>query len=53
MVKSEEFNQLVKWLFFGNRGIIAENACHQLSKVVKYTQLVANLAILHNLFRTR
>jgi hypothetical protein len=43
MVKSEEFNQFVKWLFIGNRGIIAENVRHQLSKVVKYNQLVATL----------
>ena len=46
MVKREEFNQFVKWSFSGNRGIISENVRHQLSKVVKYNQLVANLAIL-------
>lgn len=47
MVKREEFNPFVKWQFSGNRGIIAENVRHQLSKVVKYNQLVANLAILN------
>lgn len=46
--KSEEFNQFVKWLFFGNQGIIAENIRHEQTKVIKYNQLVANLAILHN-----
>lgn len=46
--KSEEFNQFIKWLFFGNQGIIAENVRHEQRKVVKYNQLVANLAILHN-----
>ena len=38
-----------KWLFFGNQGLIAENVRHVQRKVVKYNQLVANLAILHNL----
>ena len=33
---------------FGNQGIIAENVRHEQRKVVKYNQLVANLAILHN-----
>lgn len=46
--KSEEFNQFIKWLFFGNQGVIAENVRHEQRKVVKYNQLVANLAILHN-----
>jgi TnpA family transposase len=46
--KSEEFNQFIKWLFFGNQGIIAENIQHEQRKVVKYNQLVANMAILHN-----
>lgn len=46
--KSEEFNQFIKWLFFGNQGLIAENVRHEQRKVVKYNQLVANLAILHN-----
>ncbi len=46
--KSEEFNQFVKWLFFGNQGVIAENVRHEQRKVVKYNQLVANLTILHN-----
>lgn len=46
--KSEEFNQFVKWLFFGGEGIIAENVRHEQRKVVKYNQLVANLVILHN-----
>lgn len=45
--KSEEFNQFIKWLFFGNQGIIAENVRHEQRKVVKYNQLVANLGILH------
>lgn len=46
--KSEEFNQFIKWLFFGNQGLIAENVRHEQRKGIKYNQLVANLAILHN-----
>lgn len=46
--KSEEFNNFVKWFFFGGDGIIAENIRHEQSKVVKYNQLVANMVILYN-----
>lgn len=46
--KSEEFNQFVKWLFFGNQGTIAENVRDEQRKIIKYNQLVANMVILHN-----
>lgn len=46
--KSEQFNDFVKWLFFGGEGIIAENMRHQQRKIVKYNHLVANMVILHN-----
>ncbi|MBI2399176.1 MAG: transposase [Xanthomonadales bacterium] len=46
--KSEQFNRFVKWVFFGGEGIIAENIRHEQSKLVKYSHLVANLIILHN-----
>ncbi len=46
--KSEEFNDFVKWLFFGGDGVIAENIRHEQRKVIKYNQLVANMVILHN-----
>lgn len=46
--KSEEFNDFVKWSFFGGDGIIAENIRHEQRKVVKYNHLVANMIILHN-----
>ena len=46
--KSEEFNNFVKWLFFGGEGVIAENLRHEQRKVIKYSQLVANMVILHN-----
>lgn len=46
--KSEEFNDFVKWLFFGGDGIIAENIRHEQKKIIKYNHLVANMVILHN-----
>lgn len=46
--KSEQFNDFVKWLFFGGEGIIAENMRHQQRKIIKYNHLVANMVILHN-----
>lgn len=46
--KSEEFNQFVKWLFFGNQGTISENIRDEQRKIIKYNQLVANMTILHN-----
>ncbi len=46
--KSEEYNGFVKWVFFGSQGIIAENVQHEQRKIIKYSQLVANMIILHN-----
>ena len=46
--KSEEYNGLAKWAFFGGGGIIAENILHEQRKLVKYNHLVVNLIILHN-----
>jgi TnpA family transposase len=46
--KSEEFNDFVKWLFFGGDGIISENIRHEQRKVIKYNHLVANMVTLHN-----
>lgn len=47
-VKSEEFNDFVKWVFFGGEGVIAENIRHEQRKLTKYAHLVANMIILHN-----
>lgn len=46
--KSEEFNNFVKWLFFGGEGVIAENVRHEQRKIIKWSHLVANMVILHN-----
>lgn len=46
--KSEEYNSLVKWSFFGGGGVIQENLRHEQRKLIKYNQLVVNMIILHN-----
>lgn len=46
--KSEQFNGFLKWAFFGNGGVIAENLRHEQQKVIKYNQLIANMIILYN-----
>ena len=46
--KSEEWNGFVRWSFFANEGIIAENVRHEQVKVVKYSHLVANMIALYN-----
>lgn len=47
--KSEEFNQFLKWTFFGGDGVIAENSRYEQRKIIKYNHLVANLIILHSM----
>ena len=46
--KSEEFNDFLQWVMFGNKGIIAENIRHEQQKIIKYNHLVANMIILYN-----
>lgn len=46
--KSEEWNGFVRWSFFANEGIIAENVRHEQVKIVKYSHLVANMIVLYN-----
>ena len=45
---SEAFNGFVKWLAFGNGGIIAENSRDEQRKIIRYGHLVANLLIFMN-----
>jgi len=47
--KSEQFNAFVKWIFFGNDRVIAENVAYEQQKLVKYSHVVANLVMLHTL----
>jgi len=46
--KCEEFNNFIRWVFFGNQGVIANDIRHEQQKLIKYNHLVANLLILHN-----
>ena len=46
--KSEEFNDFLQWVMFGNDGLIAENVRHEQQKIIKYNHLVANMIILYN-----
>lgn len=47
--KSEQFNAFVKWIFFGNDRVIAENVAYEQQKLVKYSHVVVNLVMLHTL----
>jgi TnpA family transposase len=46
--KSETFHRFIQWLFFGSLGVIAENNRDEQRKIVKYTHVVANCLIFHN-----
>ena len=45
---SESWNNFVKWLGFGNNGVIPSNNREQQRRYVRYNHLVANLLVLHN-----
>jgi TnpA family transposase len=45
--KSEEFNQFIKWIRFGDGGVIGDNLRFNQQKVLKFSQLVANILCLH------
>ncbi len=46
--KTEQFNAFVKWSFFGNGGLIAENVRYEQQKLIKFNHLVANMIIFYN-----
>lgn len=45
--KSEEFNQFIDWIRFGDGGMISENMRFNQSKIIKFNQLLANMTIFH------
>lgn len=45
--KSEEFNQFIGWIRFGDGGMISENIRFNQKKIIKFNQLLANMAIFH------
>lgn len=46
--KSEEFNDLIKWIRFGGDETLKENDRDEQRKLIKYNHLAANLIIFHN-----
>ena len=48
--KSESFNAFVQWLAFGGMGMLRTNDREELRKRIKYNHLVANCAVLYNVF---
>jgi TnpA family transposase len=47
---SEAFNDFIKWLGFGNNGIITQNSRDEQRKIIKYGHLVANTLIFMNVY---
>lgn len=45
--KSEEFNNFIKWVRFGDGGVVSDNLKYNQQKIIKYGQLVANMIMLH------
>ena len=46
--KSEEFNEFINWLRFGGGGVITDNLRRNQRKIIKFSQLLANMVIFHN-----
>jgi TnpA family transposase len=46
--KSEAFNRFIRWVFFGGEGPIASNNRTLQRKRIKYSHLIANCLIFHN-----
>jgi TnpA family transposase len=46
--KSEAFNRFLRWVFFGGEGLIASNNRTLQRKRIKYSHLIANCLIFHN-----
>lgn len=45
--KSEEFNQFISWVRFGDGGVVGDNMRFNQQKIIKYGHVVANMVILH------
>lgn len=45
--KSEEFNQFIDWIRFGDGGIIGDNLRPNQRKIIKFNHLMANMLIFH------
>jgi TnpA family transposase len=47
--KSEEFNQFISWVRFGDGGVIGDNLRMNQRKIIKFNHLVANMLIFHTM----
>lgn len=45
--KSEEFNDFIAWVRFGDGGAVADNMKYNQKKIIKYGQLTGNMVMLH------
>ncbi len=45
--KSEEFNQFIKWTRFGDGGVMGDNLRFNQQKIIKFSQMLANILLLH------
>ncbi len=45
--KSEEFNQFISWVRFGDGGMVGDNLRFNQQKIIKFGHLVANMVSLH------
>ncbi len=45
--KSEEFNQFISWIRFGDGGVIGDNMRFNQRKIIKFNHLLANMLIFH------
>ena len=45
--KSEEFNEFISWVRFGDGGVISDNLRFNQDKIIKFSHLLANMLIFH------
>ena len=45
--KSEEFNQFIKWIRFGDGGVIQDNMAANQKKILRFGHLLANMLVFH------
>jgi len=45
--KSEEFNQFISWLSFGDGGVVHDNMRANQKKIIRYNHMLANMLIFH------
>jgi TnpA family transposase len=52
--KSEEFNEFISWVRFGDGGVISDNLRFNQDKMIKFSHLLANILIFHTVvFQTK